>query len=89
MADAQTETPVVDRENDPTLALWFTPQSIKDHFNNSDAIEALTDEQLVEIGTTALNDNLLYAAFHEALTAAAIAMTGSDPDEDDEDEEDG
>jgi hypothetical protein len=58
-----------DPEDDRGMALWFTPQAIRDHFDacDEDPTEGLTDEQLVEVGLECLTSDILYSAFHEVL----------------------
>lgn len=54
------------------LRLSFTPAAIREHFegDDEDPTASLTDEQLAEVGRTALTDDGLYRAFHEALVWA-------------------
>lgn len=62
-----TETfPVVDGL---PLRLSFTPDAIREHFDSDDEfdVDSMTDEQLGEVGSIALQDDGLYRAFHEAL----------------------
>lgn len=59
-------------EVDAQLALWFTPQCIRDHFDGDDDERAkwvadATQDDLAEIGHDALADDGIYRAFHEAL----------------------
>jgi hypothetical protein len=52
--------------------LSFEPDAIRDHFevDDDDPTEGMSDEELEGIGTTALQDDRLYEAFHEALSDA-------------------
>lgn len=54
------------------LRLSFTPDAIREHFEGDepDPTEGMTDEQLAEVGRTALTDDMLYDAFHGALVWA-------------------
>lgn len=59
-------------KDDMALALWFTPDAIRDHFEGEDgslaaAIAGASDEQLREIGEGALGGDFLYREFHEGL----------------------
>ena len=72
------ELPRPDHEGDPELALWVTPQAIRDAKDGADAdddvgqwIANATDEQLVEVGKRCLQDGGLYMAFHRAIYWAA------------------
>lgn len=63
-----------DHENDTRLALWFTPQAIRDHYDGDDTAEArwvstATDDQLADVGSSCLGDDVLYRTFHEVLDA--------------------
>lgn len=65
-----------DRENDQRLALWFTPQAIRDHFDGDEgkigaAVREATDEQLATIGEWCLQADTLYAEFHRLLAYEA------------------
>lgn len=62
-------TTTKDPEHDETLALWFTPQAIREHYEGDadDPTRGLTDDQLVEVGKQALGDDGLYRAFHSSL----------------------
>lgn len=65
-----TETyPVVDAL---PLRLSFTPAAIRQHFDDDEDydLDGATDEQLARAGATALNDDGIYQAFHQALAAA-------------------
>jgi len=59
---------------DATLRLSFTPDAIREHFEDADEDDnpttGMTDEQLAEIGEAALNDEILWREFHRALVAA-------------------
>lgn len=59
---------------DRNLALWFTPDAIKDHFEGDDDVETflegLSDIELREVGLDALTNDLLYSAFHDILVTA-------------------
>jgi hypothetical protein len=56
-------------QDDNHLALWFTPDAIRDHFD-SEAVDALSDEALRLVGFSALSGDPLYEAFHEVLVLA-------------------
>jgi hypothetical protein len=57
-------------EQDPTLALWFSPQAIKDHFDGDVSLCAewirneATQDELVAIGNRCLDSDRLYEVFH-------------------------
>lgn len=63
-----------DYENDRSLALWFTPQAIRDHWDGAEdvptGLDKLTDDELAEAGGMALQDDGLYEQFHRTLTWA-------------------
>lgn len=61
------------------LRLSFTPDAIREHFQDDepDPTEDMTDEQLAEVGRTALTDDGLYRAFHDALV---WALPDDEPD---------
>ncbi len=72
------ELPKPDHSGDPDLALWFTPQAIRDA--KADAaqdddvgqwIAQASDEQLVEVAQLCLQDDTLYSAFHSTIYWAA------------------
>ncbi len=72
------ELPKPDHSGDPDLALWFTPQAIRDAKANPDEdddvgqwIANATDEQLIDLGGACLNDDALYSAYHHAIYWAA------------------
>lgn len=69
MADPTATAATQDHEEDEKLALWFTPQAIRDHYegDSDDPTKSLSDEELVEVGQQALTDDGLYRAFHSAL----------------------
>lgn len=61
-------------ETNENLALWFTPEAIRSHFEGDDdevsrAVEAATDDQLVRVGEACLCADTLYEEFHRLLTA--------------------
>jgi hypothetical protein len=72
-----TETPT-DDVIPYDLRLSFTPDAIREHFEGDepDPTEGMTDEQLTEVGRTALVDEGLYRAFHESLTWALTENDG-------------
>lgn len=54
------------------LALWFTPQCIRDHYDGDEGPEAdwvstATDEELAGVGSDALGYDPLYREFHSSL----------------------
>lgn len=63
------------------LRLSFTPDAIREHFegDDPDPTEHMTDEELADVGRTALLDDGLYRAFHEALTWA-LEDNDAEPD---------
>lgn len=64
----EERTPVV---GSLPLRLSFSPDAIREHYADEDGkIEGLTEEQLCQVGMTALTDDLVYSAFHEALERA-------------------
>jgi hypothetical protein len=55
---------------DEDLALWFTPQALRDHFDGDDsevaeAVLNADDDTLREQGQDALSSDILYSVFHE------------------------
>lgn len=59
-------------EANTSLALWFTPQAIRDHFDGdederSEWVANATDEQLAAVGQDALGYDSIYREFHESL----------------------
>ena len=65
--------------DDPNQALWFDPQSIRDHFDgDDDRIAALvhqaTDAQLASVAEWCLNNDILYSAFHHVLIDGVEAV---------------
>lgn len=69
--------------NDPNLALWFTPDAIRDHFEADDDergkwVENATDEQLAAVGQNCLGYDAIYSAFHDALATEVEAAIGGD-----------
>lgn len=63
-------------ENDPKLALWFTPQCIRDHFDGEIDLSSVSAADLRKVGETALFDDAIYRAFHEALVFALKSELG-------------
>jgi pyruvate dehydrogenase complex dehydrogenase (E1) component len=64
--------PQHERENDPTLALWFTPQAIRDHFDGSadeiaEWVKDATDEELLSVGEEAIGHDYVLEAFASVL----------------------
>lgn len=55
---------------DEDLALWFTPQALRDHFDGDDsevaeAVLNADDDTLRELAQGALSSDILYSVFHE------------------------
>lgn len=74
-------------ENDRSLALWFTPSAILDHFDAdaplSDVLAEMSDETLRQIGEAALGDDALYETFHRVLLHAINTVAPDhEPDHD-------
>lgn len=68
---------------DVALALWFTPDAIREHFADDDgeiaeAIAAATDEQLRAIGEDALQADVIYREFHDELMRSAAEVLFGD-----------
>lgn len=61
---------------DPNLAVWFDPQSIRDHWDgcDDDPTAGLCDRMLRKVGEQALYDDRIWNAFHHALTDAVYAV---------------
>lgn len=59
-----------DRAQRSPYLLSFEPDAIRDHFeaDEDDPTEGMTDEQLEGIALDALQDDRLYAVFHELLS---------------------
>lgn len=51
-------------------ALWFTPDAIRDHFDDDPRVTLASDERLRRVGMDALSTDTIYEAFHEALKEA-------------------
>lgn len=70
-----------DYENDASLALWFTPQAIREHYegDDDDPTAGMTDDELAKAGHQALLDDGLYRAFHAALEGALGRDDGDVP----------
>jgi len=54
------------------LALWLTPQAIRDHFDGGDSdvaewVAQASDTDLEEVGEECLSGDVLYNAFHDSL----------------------
>ena len=62
------------------LRLSLEPDAIREHFEYSDRVQSLSDEQLMDIGAIALCDDRLYRGFNLALRAAILRNEGFDPD---------
>ncbi len=61
-----------DYEKDDTLALWFTPRAIQDHFEVDEDdvgewVRNATTEELVEIGQACIGSDMLYSTFHDVM----------------------
>lgn len=54
----------------PILALYFTPDAIRDHFEYDPRVTLASDERLRRVGLDALQADYIYEAFHDALVAA-------------------
>jgi hypothetical protein len=56
------------------LRLSFTPDAIREHFEGDepDPTEGMTDEELADVGRSALCDDILYREFHQALVAVLV-----------------
>ena len=65
----KTETEEVVAVDGLPLRLSFTPDAIREHFEGGDyaSVDKMSDEELAQVGATALTDDGLYRAFHEAL----------------------
>jgi hypothetical protein len=60
-------------ENDPKLAVWFTPSAIRQHFEGTyweKEVNDQSDDQLARIGAEATWDERIWKAFDEALRSA-------------------
>lgn len=87
-ADAETRGDLVDRLNElgnelgydvehkntaeERLALWFTPQAIRDHFDGDegtvvDWVHGASDDELRALGEECLGADTLYSEFHRLL----------------------
>lgn len=63
------------------LALYFTPDAIRQHFADDEdeiatAVEKATDAQLREIGYYCISADTLYAEFHRLLVEGTIEVLG-------------
>jgi hypothetical protein len=80
-------------DEDTSLALWFTPQCIRDHFDGDDDelsawVEEATEEQLRMVGSNALSADPLYREFHDLLKTEVEWMIAH-PNGEEEAESDG
>lgn len=71
--DTNTTPLAADRPTDNNnLALWFTPEAIREHFETdpTDPLVGLTDSDLVAIGEECLSADMLYELYHNLLVDA-------------------
>lgn len=59
----------------PALAMWFTPDAIRDHFQDEDDdrgrwVEQASDQQLAAIGSECVNETVVCDTFRESLRRA-------------------
>lgn len=66
MTSSSREAELAFAADDNNLALWFTPDAIREHFEE-DVVGAASEETLRLAALNALNSDLLYEAFHQAL----------------------
>jgi hypothetical protein len=52
------------------LALWFTPEAIREHFEGSNPLDGISDSELVDIAASVLNGDELYKVFDRVLVGA-------------------
>lgn len=73
---------ISNNDDDSYLALWFTPQAIKDHFDGdegiSDFVDSLDDKTLRAIGEDALTQDTLYREFHRLLLDGVLDAANED-----------
>lgn len=64
-----------DRRQRSYYLLSFEPDAIRDHFeaDEDDPSEGMTDDELLDVAATALQDDRLYAVFHELLSEGVNA----------------
>jgi hypothetical protein len=54
------------------LALWFTPDAIRDHFEGSVPLDGISDAELVDIAVSVLEGDALYETFDRLLADALV-----------------
>jgi hypothetical protein len=62
-------------EDEADLSILFTPDAIREHFAHNgtpeeEAVFAMTDDELRDVGNGALTDDRVWEAFHDVLTDA-------------------
>jgi hypothetical protein len=67
LAEEKNAAYLADEKN---YALWFTPDAIREHFDDDPRVQLATDERLLRVGMDALSCDVIYEAFHEALKDA-------------------
>lgn len=55
------------------LRLSFSPQAIREHFGDSPAVQALSNEKLASVAESILSGDELYAVFHRLLVEALVS----------------
>lgn len=60
--------------------LSYSPQEIREHFNDSETVQAMTDAELLVVAVHALGSNYVYSAYNAGLRFAFEALYHFDPD---------
>ena len=66
------------KRRDESMAVWYTPQAIREHFDASEGeiekwVEAASDEELAAVGEEAISCERVWTDFHESLIEAVRA----------------
>jgi hypothetical protein len=59
---------------DEPLRLAFSPNAIRQHFAGNELVAGLSDEELLEIGWEALEDDETLESFHSVLVRAVCRL---------------
>lgn len=70
-ADLRGNTsPPTATNDDPGPALWFTADAVREHYDGTDALHGLTNEQIEQVGSDAWSNDGIYRAYGRALDYA-------------------
>lgn len=72
--------PLERHERNEQLALWFTPQAIREHFDGDDAVdlEGVSNDALAAAAQDELGGDVLYRDFHHACQRIVGEATGGE-----------